>query len=158
MRQLLVTRPGLARAAMAGALSTLAYSVVLGLLSVLAVHSPDREGTAFALPTGDTLQVETVRQLELGVVLSLVILFSVVHGLVTMMVAWRRPVMSAGSVIVRGALAAPLSFASCVLVLTLLPAVSLGPAFDAWVISAVMLAVAALPVPLVWVTAMSWRP
>lgn len=158
MRAPPVIRSGIARAAMAGALSTLAYSVVLGLLSVLTVYSPAREGTAFALPRGDALQVQTVQQLELGVVLSLVILFSVVHGLVTMMVAWRRPVVGAGSVIVRGVLAAPVTFAACVLAFTLLPAISFGPAVDAWVVSAVMLAAAVLPVPLVWVTPMSWRP
>ena len=158
MRASPVSRPGLARAAMAGALSTLAYGVVLGLVGVLAVHSPHRDGTAFALPAGDALQVQTIRQFELGVVLGVVMLFSIVHGLVTITVAWRRPVMGAGRVIVRGALAAVLSFASYVLAFTLLPADSLGPAFDTWLIGAVMLAVAALPVPLVWVTPMSWRP
>lgn len=156
MRQLLASLVTLARSALAGTLSALVYGAVLGLLGVLAVAGPYRDGTAFALPAGDPLQLRTVRQFELGVVLSLVIILSVVHGLATTVVVWRRPSIRAGGVVMRGVFAALLSAVGGVLAFTLLSSLPFNPAWDSWVVGAAVLVVAVLPVPLVWFTA-RWR-
>ena len=156
MRPFLSSPFVLVRTLTAGALSVLAYGAVLGLIGVLAVVGPYREGTAFALPAGDALEQQRVQQFELGVVLSLVIILSAVHGLVTMALVWRRRSLRTGAVVIRGVLAALVSAVGGVLAFTLLSSLPFNPAWDSWMVGAAVLVVAALPVPLVWFTA-RWR-
>ena len=156
MRQCLSSPFVLVRTLTAGALSVLAYGAVLGLIGVLVVVGPYREGTSFALPAGDALEQQRVQQFELGVVLSLVIILSVVHGLVTMAVAWRQRSLRAGGVVMRGVFAALLSAGGGVLAFALLSSLPFNPAWDSWMVGAAVLVIAALPVPLVWFTE-RWR-